>query len=53
MTQYGIFLTGTKINFDMCHNYLMVGGCLNNDRFVINVDISAGTTILTDITFLF
>jgi len=29
--------TGTEINFDICHNYLKVGGCLNYDSFVINV----------------
>ena len=27
--------TGTEINFDICHNYLKVGGCLNYDSFVI------------------
>ena len=29
--------TGNEINFDICHNYLKVGGCLNYDSFVINI----------------
>ena len=28
---------GTKFNFDICHNYWKVGGCLNCDNFVINI----------------
>ena len=28
--------TGTEINFDICHNYMKVGWCLNYDSLVIN-----------------
>ena len=28
---------GTQFNFDICHNYLKVGRCLNYDNFVINL----------------
>ena len=31
--------TGNEINFDICHNYLKVGGCLNFDSFVINIHV--------------
>ena len=30
-------VTGNENNFDICHNYLKVGGCLNYDGFDINI----------------